>query len=118
MSQVIQLNYGVKCDGCGLLHIHTEYGCDMATNPDEMEDDALMYGGFIRAYLGGRELHFCEKCHHPVSFADQDVIWTAKDGLYHAAFVDLDATHNLKYLICDGEIIGTSIVTKEGANNG
>lgn len=110
--------YGVRCDGCGELHIHSEYGCDKMTDPGEMEDDALIYGGFISAYLGGRELHFCEKCHHPVSFADQDGIWTEKDGLYLAAFAGLDATHNVKYLICDNDVIGTSIVTKEGLNHG
>lgn len=106
--------YGVKCDGCGELHIHTEYGCDMMTESDDIEYDALAYGGFICAYLVRRRLHFCGKCHHPVSFADQDGIWNAKDGLYLAAFAKLDLTHNVRYLICDGEVIGTSIVTKEG----
>lgn len=107
--------YGVKCDGCGELHIHSDYGCDMMTDSGEMEDDALMYGGFISAYLDGRELHFCRKCCHPVGFADSYGIFDAKCELYWAAYTGLDSTHNVKYLICDGEIVGTTIVTKEGA---
>lgn len=110
--------YGVRCDGCGELHIHTEYGCDMTTDPDEIEDDALGHGGFIRAYIGRRELHFCDKCHHPVGFADQYGICTAEDWVYLAAFARLDLTHDVRYLICDGEVIGTSIVTKGGVKHG
>ena len=109
--------YGVKCDGCGELHIHSDYGFDMMTDPCEIEDDALMYGGFINAYIGNRELHFCGQCYHPVDFADEYGVCTAKDGLYLAAFANLDLTHNVRYLICDGDIIGTSIVTKEGVNH-
>ena len=108
--------YGVKCDVCGALHEHTDYGCDRMTDADEMEDDALTYGGFKRFYSGGgNEYHLCPDCakkaYRYIDFIDTEGLCPADDEVYAEVDIPLDVTHVVRYTLCDDEVIGTRIVT-------
>ena len=108
--------YGVKCDVCGTLHEHTDYGCDRMTDADEMEDDALTYGGFKRFYSGGsNKYHLCPDCakktYRYIDFIDTEGLCPAADEVYAEVDIPLDATHVVRYTLCDDEVIGTRIVT-------
>ena len=108
--------YGVKCDLCGTLHEHTDYGCDRMTDADEMEDDALTYGGFKRFYSGGNnKYHLCPDCakkaYRYIDFIDTEGLCPADDKIYAEVDIPLDATHVVRYTLCDDEVIGTRIVT-------
>ena len=108
--------YGVKCNICGTLHEHTEYGCDRMTDADEMEDDALTYGGFKRFYSGGsNKYHLCPGCakkaYRYIDFIDNEGLCPADDEVYAEVDIPLDATHVVRYTLCDDEVIGTRIVT-------
>lgn len=109
--------YGVKCDICGTLHEHTDYGCDRMTNLCDMEDDALCYGDFKKFYIGkDGEYHLCPDCvekhHRYIDFIDDEGLCPAEDEVYAEVDIPLDATHFVRYTICDDEVIGTRIVTK------
>ena len=108
--------YGVKCDVCGTLHEHTDYGCDRMTDADEMEDDALTYGGFKRFYNGkNNKYHLCPDCakkaYRYIDFIDTEGLCPADDEIYAEVDIPLDATHVVRYTLCDDEVIGTRIVT-------
>ena len=108
--------YGVKCDLCGTLHEHTDYGCDRMTDADEMEDDALTYGGFKRFYSGkNNKYHLCPDCakkaYRYIDFIDTEGLCPADDEIYAEVDIPLDATHVVRYTLCDDEVIGTRIVT-------
>lgn len=108
--------YGVKCDVCGTLHEHTDYGCDRMTDADEMEDDALTYGGFKRFYSGkNNKYHLCPNCakkaYRYIDFIDTEGLCPADDEIYAEVDIPLDATHVVRYTLCDDEVIGTRIVT-------
>ena len=108
--------YGVKCDLCGTLHEHTDYGCDRMTDADEMEDDALTYGGFKRFYSGkNNKYHLCPSCakkaYRYIDFIDTEGLCPADDEIYAEVDIPLDATHVVRYTLCDDEVIGTRIVT-------
>ena len=108
--------YGVKCDLCGALHEHTDYGCARMTDSSEMEDDALCYGNFKKFYSGtGNEYHLCpdcaEKAYRYVDFIDNEGLCPADDEVYAEVDIPLDATHVVRYTLCDDEVIGTRIVT-------
>ena len=108
--------YGVKCDVCGTLHEHTDYGCDRMTDADEMEDDALTYGGFKRFYSGkNNKYHLCPDCakkaYRYIDFIDTEGLCPADDEIYAEVDIPLDATHVVRYTLCDDEVIGTRIVT-------
>lgn len=109
--------YGVKCDLCGTLHEHTDYGCDRMTDSSEMEDDALCYGDFKKFYSGtDNEYHLCpdcaEKAYRYIDFIDNEGLCPADDEVYAEVDIPLDATHVVRYTLCDDEVIGTRIVTK------
>lgn len=108
--------YGVKCDLCGTLHEHTDYGYDRMTDPVEMEDDALCYGGFRKFYgVGGNERHLCPDCakkaYRYVDFVDNEGPCPAGDEVYAEVDIPLDATHVVRYTLRDDEVIGTRIAT-------
>ena len=108
--------YGVKCDLCGTLHEHTDYGCDRMTDSSEMEDDALCYGDFKKFYSGtDNEYHLCpdcaEKAYRYIDFIDNEGLCPADDKVYAEVDIPLDATHVVRYTLCDDEVIGTRIVT-------
>ena len=108
--------YGVKCDICGTLHEHTDYGCDKMTDSSEMEDDALCYGGFKKFYSGtDNEYHLCPACakkaYRYIDFIDTEGLCPADDKVYAEVDIPLDATHVVRYTLCDDEVIGTRIVT-------
>ena len=108
--------YGVKCDVCGTLHEHTDYGCDRMTDADEMEDDALTYGGFKRFYSGkNNKYHLCPDCakkaYRYIDFIDTEGLCPADDEIYAEVDIPLDATHVVRYTLRDDEVIGTRIVT-------
>ena len=108
--------YGVKCNICGTLHEHTEYGCDRMTDADEMEDDALTYSGFKRFYSGGsNKYHLCPGCakkaYRYIDFIDNEGLCPADDEVYAEVDIPLDVTHVVRYTLCDDEVIGTRIVT-------
>ena len=108
--------YGVKCDFCGTLHEHTDYGCDRMTDADEMEDDALTYGGFKRFYSGkNNEYYLCPDCakkaYRYIDFIDTEGLCPADDEVYAEVDIPLDATHVVRYTLRDDEVIGTRIVT-------
>ena len=108
--------YGVKCDVCGTLHEHTDYGCAKMTDAEEMEDDALTYGGFKRFYSGGsNKYHLCPDCakkaYRYIDFIDTEGLCPADDEVYAEVDIPLDATHVVRYTLCDDEVIGTRIVT-------
>lgn len=109
--------YGVKCDLCGTLHEHTDYGCDRMTDSSEMEDDALCYGDFKKFYSGtDNEYHLCpdcaEKAYRYIDFIDNEGLCPADDEVYAEVDIPLDATHVVRYTLCDDEVIGTRIVAK------
>lgn len=108
--------YGVKCDVCGALHEHTDYGCAKMTDAEEMEDDALTYGGFKRFYSGrSNKYHLCPDCakkaYRYIDFIDTEGLCPASDKVYAEVDIPLDATHVVCYTLCDDEVIGTRIVT-------
>ena len=108
--------YGVKCDVCGTLHEHTDYGCAKMTDAEEIEDDALTYGGFKRFYSGrSNKYHLCPVCtkkaYRYIDFIDTEGLCPAADEVYAEADIPLDATHVVRYTLCDDEVIGTRIVT-------
>ena len=108
--------YGVKCDVCGTLHEHTDYGCAKMTDAEEIEDDALTYGGFKRFYSGrSNKYHLCpvcaEKAYRYIDFIDTEGLCPAADEVYAEVDIPLDATHVVRYTLCDDEVIGTRIVT-------
>lgn len=108
--------YGVKCDICGMLHEHTNYGCDRMTDSSEMEDDALCYGGFKKFYSGtDNEHHLCpdcaEKAYRYIDFIDNKGLCPADDEVYAEVDIPLDATHAVRYTLRDDEVIGTRIIT-------
>lgn len=108
--------YGVKCDFCGTLHEHTDYGCDRITDSYDMEGDALCYGGFKKFYSGtGNEYHLCPDCtkkaYRYIDFIDTEGLCPADDEVYAEVDIPLDATHVVRYTLCDDKIIGTRIVT-------
>lgn len=108
--------YGVKCDICGTLHEHTDYGCDRMTQSDTMEDDAVVYGGFKRIFGSADDYHVCpdcaEKAYRYIDFVDNEGLCPAGDEVYAEVDIPLDATHVVRYTLCDDGIIGTRIVTK------
>ena len=86
------------------------------TDADEMEDDALTYGGFKRFYSGGsNKYHLCPDCakkaHQYIDFIDTEGLCPAADEVYAEVDIPLDATHVVRYTLCDDEVIGTRIVT-------
>lgn len=108
--------YGVKCDLCGTLHEHTDYGCTRMTDPSEMEDDALCYGDFKKFYSGtDNEYHLCpdcvEKAYRYIDFIDNEGLCPADDEVYAEVDIPLDATHVVRYTLRDDEVIETRIVT-------
>ena len=107
---------GVKCDVCGTLHEHTDYGCAKMTDTEEIEDDALTYGGFKRFYSGrSNKYHLCPVCtkkaYRYIDFIDTEGLCPAADEVYAEVDIPLDATHVVRYTLCDDEVIGTRIVT-------
>lgn len=108
--------YGVKCDLCGTLHEHTDYGYDRMTDADEIEDDALTYGGFKKFYSGkNNKYHLCPDCakkaYRYIDFIDTEGLCPADDEIYAEVDIPLDVTHVVRYTLCDDEVIGTRIVT-------
>ena len=112
----LAISYGVKCDVCGTLHEHTDYGCAKMTDAEEIEDDALTYGGFKRFYSGrSNKYHLCPVCakkaYRYIDFIDTEGLCPAADEVYAEVDIPLDATHVVRYTLCDDEVIGTRIVT-------
>lgn len=108
--------YGVKCDLCGTLHEHTDYGYDRMTDSSEMEDDALCNGDFKKFYSGtDNEYHLCpdcaEKAYRYIDFIDNEGLCPADDEVYAEVDIPLDATHVVRYTLRDDEVIGTRIAT-------
>lgn len=108
--------YGVKCDLCGTLHEHADYGYDRMTDSSEMEDDALCNGDFKKFYSGtDNEYHLCpdcaEKAYRYIDFIDNEGLCPADDEVYAEVDIPLDATHVVRYTLRDDEVIGTRIAT-------